>query len=210
MPFGQHDADGTGLHSYLGPSLYARYYTMINRKIVRDRILSFYGNKCGHCGFFDVRALQIDHVNSDGNKERGTGKKNLAAGNIKYLHKVLKEPERYQLLCANCNWIKRSEKKEFTASKYDWNKILKDFKKKEYLPIEKREKCRRGHDLSKSLIKSGKGEFACGECKRIKNKPLICGYCKKDFMNYKETEFCSNTCSAKARWGKIKSMRRGK
>jgi hypothetical protein len=31
---------------------------------------------------------------------------------------VLKEIDRYQLLCANCNWIKRFENNEITESRY--------------------------------------------------------------------------------------------
>lgn len=66
------------------------------------------GNACAHCGFVDARALQIDHVEGGGGKElRKSGNRRF------YYRKVwlsLEAGERvYQLLCANCNWIKRAE-----------------------------------------------------------------------------------------------------
>jgi len=72
------------------------------------------GGKCAKCGFDDYRALQIDHINGDGYKERkskGVGQKYI--GNCNTVKKVCKgELKNYQLLCANCNWIKRYENNE--------------------------------------------------------------------------------------------------
>lgn len=60
------------------------------------------------CLSHEHRALQIDHVHGHGTKEL----KKLSL-NCGYLKKVLADTEgNYQLLCANCNWIKRSENKE--------------------------------------------------------------------------------------------------
>ena len=59
------------------------------------------GDKCQQCGEKDPRVLQIDHVNSDGAKERKLGR-------LELYKKVEDTPHRYQLLCANCNWRKRS------------------------------------------------------------------------------------------------------
>jgi hypothetical protein len=76
-------------------------------KAKKAQVFQLLGNKCSHCSFCDVRALQIDHVAGGGSKER----KRL--NGIPFLEKVLKDIEAtngtYQLLCANCNWIKRSE-----------------------------------------------------------------------------------------------------
>lgn len=62
------------------------------------------GKKCKICGFADERALCIDHINNDGYKERSFGK---------WLNKSRKliraNPERYQILCFNCNQIKKIE-----------------------------------------------------------------------------------------------------
>ena len=69
------------------------------------------GGKCKHCGFSDPRALQIDHVYGRGNDEA-----KLRDKGEKYYHHVAKEVRsgspKYQLLCANCNWIKRHEQGE--------------------------------------------------------------------------------------------------
>jgi len=59
------------------------------------------------CGFDDFRALQIDHINGGGSSERKTLKKDSL------YREVLKDnTNKYQLLCANCNSIKRIENNE--------------------------------------------------------------------------------------------------
>ena len=64
------------------------------------------GNKCAICRYSGV-ALQVDYVNNDGNKER---KKFVNGGSSRYwkfiLDKVKAGSGDYQLLCANCNYIK--------------------------------------------------------------------------------------------------------
>ena len=94
----------------------------------RAEIVKLLGGKCVRCGFSDSRALQIDHVYGSGRRHAGRkhlkqmGKhgcrKNSGIKNYSgYLHKILKEiksgSKDYQLLCANCNWIKRAENKEY-------------------------------------------------------------------------------------------------
>lgn len=97
------------------------------RRRLRDTALIKLGAKCanpacqwlnadGSRGCQDSRCLQIDHVNSDGAQERREmkGKDSMAI-----YRKVLADQEgRYQLLCANCNWIKRSQKGEHAPYKY--------------------------------------------------------------------------------------------
>ena len=68
------------------------------------------GNKCARCGFRDARALQIDHVNGGGNKERRD--KRIWSVAVLALEDKASGGHRYQLLCANCNWIKRYEQDE--------------------------------------------------------------------------------------------------
>ena len=77
---------------------------------LRQKVIDLFGGKCKRCGFTDMRALQIDHINGGGYQEI----KNLSA---KYRYKMVIESvenkeKKYQLLCANCNWIKRFEDKE--------------------------------------------------------------------------------------------------
>ena len=62
------------------------------------------GKKCVVCGFSDERALAIDHINNDGYKDR-----KLSKSISQIRRRVLDNLERYQILCFNCNQIKRIE-----------------------------------------------------------------------------------------------------
>ena len=65
------------------------------------------GGKCVHCGNTDHRCLQVDHIDGGGTKER----KEFDANSL--YRKIVRGHKRgYQLLCANCNWIKRWENQE--------------------------------------------------------------------------------------------------
>lgn len=76
---------------------------------IRQKALDVLGGVCVRCGFADRRALQIDHINGGGSKEYRD------IGNTKVYRRIAKglDLERYQLLCANCNFIKRVENAEF-------------------------------------------------------------------------------------------------
>lgn len=77
---------------------------------LRNKVLDLLGSKCSRCSFDDKRALQIDHVNGGGKKElQGLGRTTYYKRVIAHIEAKGKE---YQLLCANCNWIKRAENKE--------------------------------------------------------------------------------------------------
>lgn len=79
------------------------------RRGLKEKIFDKHGRVCKHCGVKDIRVLQIDHVNGDGYKERTASKNNWG----EYLIHILKdETNSYQILCANCNWIKRIENGE--------------------------------------------------------------------------------------------------
>ena len=68
--------------------------------------------ECVTCGFSDQRALQIDHINGGGLKDlKKHGNQNQYLNSILALPKKEAE-DKYQVLCANCNWIKRVEKEE--------------------------------------------------------------------------------------------------
>ena len=78
----------------------------------RLAILELLGGSCARCGFNDRRALQIDHVNGGGYKAL----REVASLNTYYRQireAVAQETSEYQVLCANCNQIKRHEKDEF-------------------------------------------------------------------------------------------------
>jgi len=82
-------------------------------RAMRQMLLKAMGGKCVRCGFDDWRALQADHIHGGGGKERA-----VVTNRNAYYKTILANPDKYQLLCANCNWIKRYEKEE-----YRWNVI---------------------------------------------------------------------------------------
>jgi hypothetical protein len=90
---------------YNRDSTYNKRYMHNKRKAAIDLL----GGKCARCGFSDIRALQIDHINGDGYKERG-GRKGTNSHRI--YNNILSGAQGYQCLCANCNWIKRDEEGE--------------------------------------------------------------------------------------------------
>jgi predicted nucleic-acid-binding Zn-ribbon protein len=65
---------------------------------------------CQRCGFSDVRALSVDHVNGGGRRHI----KEIQRSGSSFYHwlKQHKYPPGFQVLCMNCQWIKRSEKHE--------------------------------------------------------------------------------------------------
>lgn len=90
-----------------------RYYNK-----ARKGLIEILGNKCVNpeClvvgGCEDFRCLQIDHKDGDGYKDR------LTNGRLSYYLKHIDEAkQKLQILCANCNWIKKHDNKE-NHSKY--------------------------------------------------------------------------------------------
>ena len=88
------------------------------RQYQRDRkfqfkltVLDHYGKMCAECGFSDLRALQIDHVNDNGAEERKALGGQKFSG-WKFYEWLIKQglPDGYQTLCANCNNIKQWER----------------------------------------------------------------------------------------------------
>jgi hypothetical protein len=76
------------------------------RKIIIDLL----GGVCVVCGFDDQRALQFDHIHGNGIQDR---KQMSTQHYLTYvLNSVMARQGKFQLLCANCNWIKRVENHE--------------------------------------------------------------------------------------------------
>lgn len=82
---------------------------------LRTKLLELLGGKCVRCGFSDPRALQIDHVNGGGSRDNRKIKGNKYKS---MLEKICSGYGGYQLLCANCNWIKRVENNETANASY--------------------------------------------------------------------------------------------
>ena len=75
------------------------------RRQINDKL----GGRCARCQNDDERVLQIDHVHGNGQKELRQGR----GGGLAYYYRVVRDRTgKYQLLCANCNVIKRVVEKE--------------------------------------------------------------------------------------------------
>lgn len=95
-----------------------QHFRSIVRETKRRRrleLITRLGGKCESCGISDHRCLQIDH-------KEGGGIRELRQYNDSYKYCVtllrMSDEElraKYQLLCANCNWIKRFERNEHGA-----------------------------------------------------------------------------------------------
>ena len=75
------------------------------KKRLREAVLEMYGRVCACCGFDDVRALTLDHIQNNGAEER----KLLGERGV-YRRAIKKHrPDEYRTLCMNCQFIKRVE-----------------------------------------------------------------------------------------------------
>lgn len=72
-------------------------------------LINLLGGECIKCGFRDLRALHLDHINGGGNKERKRDSGRLHRYYYKNPDLAIRK---LQVLCANCNWIKRYEDDE--------------------------------------------------------------------------------------------------
>jgi hypothetical protein len=74
---------------------------------IKSKCFTMLGNKCCKCGFSDIRALQINHINGNGRKHRNS------VNSVTFYRSIIKSlnenKHEFQILCANCNWIKRVE-----------------------------------------------------------------------------------------------------
>lgn len=84
-----------------------REKSKINRLNIKSSVLSHYGNgkqSCVKCGFDDLRALSIDHIDGGGAEHR----KSLRRGGLSFYKWLIDSgfPDGYQTLCMNCQFIK--------------------------------------------------------------------------------------------------------
>jgi hypothetical protein len=79
------------------------------RKKMKQKVILAYSHdiKCSKCNFSDIRALTIDHINGGGTQHR----KKINGSFYKWLEKN-NYPKEYQVLCMNCQFIKRDENNE--------------------------------------------------------------------------------------------------
>lgn len=87
---------------------------------LKNGVLTHYGGgelRCVQCGFGDVRALTIDHINNNGNEYR---RKLGMEGNSQNFYYWLRRndyPDGLQTLCYNCQMIKEIERRRLKADK---------------------------------------------------------------------------------------------
>jgi hypothetical protein len=81
---------------------------------VRKEALNLLGGKCAWCGESDSIVLDFDHLEDDGNKEKSS----VLAGRVK------KNPNRFQVLCKNCNWRKEHWRRR-NAFEEKWSRPTK-------------------------------------------------------------------------------------
>lgn len=100
---GRHD----GLSVYCSPCL--RAFNQEHHRTMRLKAIEHLGGECLHCGYLDDdRALVFDHVEGGGLAERKSGV--VGVGTFRAV--LVDTVDRYQLLCANCNQIKKVDKGE--------------------------------------------------------------------------------------------------
>lgn len=124
----KHDIDFTKGQNYCRDckAEYKRIYHEQNREYLNKRrsewrakdkltVLSHYSEAnppvCIRCGFTDIRALSIDHIYGGGTAQ----KKDYEVGGNHFYAWLRRQgyPSSYQVLCMNCQFIKRREMKEW-------------------------------------------------------------------------------------------------
>ena len=99
-----------------GSAFAARYPVKQYERSARVDTLEHYGGgklACVRCGFSDIRALTLDHINGRGKEPE---KRRLWTGNKLYVYlRRVEYPDGYQTLCMNCQFIKAKENREYRS-----------------------------------------------------------------------------------------------
>ena len=83
---------------------------MMSRRSIKEDVIwhySFGTMRCAACGFNDIRSLSIDHINGGGSKHLREIK-----GSLYSWLKNNNYPLGFQVLCLNCQFIKRAQYQE--------------------------------------------------------------------------------------------------
>jgi len=89
----------------------SRYDIEYNNRVKKEALYHYGGNtpKCVVCGYSNIEALEIDHMNNDGQSHRKEN--NYASGRQTYIWlRQNNFPEGFQILCANCHKIKHKKR----------------------------------------------------------------------------------------------------
>ena len=94
-----------------------------HRELLKLEAMTFYSRglpHCAKCGFSDMNGLTIDHVGGGGEKHRRENGYSAGYRTCLWL-KQHGFPEGFQVLCMNCNYLARVEKRRLEP--YSTNKI---------------------------------------------------------------------------------------
>ena len=85
----------------------------------RKAVINHLGGKCTNCSIDDPKVLQIDHI-------AGGGSIVQKRNRVSWYKSILKNEQNndLQLLCANCNWIKKYDNGEKRIRKWNLSKRL--------------------------------------------------------------------------------------
>ncbi|MDE1873981.1 MAG: hypothetical protein KGI04_02575 [Candidatus Micrarchaeota archaeon] len=91
---------------------------------LREEVFRYYSEgsapRCAGCGETRISLLTLDHIHNDGASER---RKLKRKGGIEFYIWLKKNsfPAGYQVLCYNCNWIRRYNSSDTVRSRYSRN-----------------------------------------------------------------------------------------
>lgn len=95
------------------------------RDRLKLKVLSFYGlngvAKCVICGFDNIHALCLDHINDNGADERRLYSMKRTSAGTQFYRWVKKQGFKpgYQTLCYNCNMVKEVTRRRTNARNND-------------------------------------------------------------------------------------------
>jgi len=100
-------------------------YSGKSRRERKYRVLDFYSEgklRCEICGYEDMRALTLDHVNGGGNKQRKllSSVSTCVAASGTAIYAWIEHnnyPEGFRILCMNCQFVQRYEKLGYSTVK---------------------------------------------------------------------------------------------
>jgi len=154
-----------------------KYY----RKL-KETIIAHYSKgsmRCKKCGELRLYALQIDHINNNGAVHR----RQVVHGHIYEWLIRNNFPKGYQVLCANCNWMKR-------------NKVCCKYRKKTGNKTDQAYYRKKRKELRFKIIKHySKGKMCCAQCGEKKICVLHLDLIKGRGLQYRLKMGCDSSIS---------------
>lgn len=107
-----HDNQDNVICSYCFNLYFNRAYQWKLRFNKRELLFHIIGHECVRCGEYDKRCLHFDHINGGGMKDYDRFQKSSRKFCEFYIANPKLAKETLQVLCSNCNWRKRYERRE--------------------------------------------------------------------------------------------------